>query len=100
MMNLFFQDCENASWCTVTWSACADIRSCDADTVAIDVRHLLGNAGYDKQRPFRRTFGFPNVLAGFQCDRFRRYADALGKGFGRNDATCQNKYVDCCGEKR
>src|SRR6266536_1035462 len=70
MMNLLLQDCENASRRAVTWSTCADTRPRDADTVAIDVCYLLSNAGDNQQRSFRRTLGFPNILARLSCNGF------------------------------
>src|SRR6476620_11334378 len=48
MMDLLFQDRENARRGRMTRSACADTRSCDADSVAIDVCHLLSDARDDE----------------------------------------------------
>src|SRR5438552_18892643 len=63
MMNLFFQDGENASWGAMPWSASTDTRPRDADTVAIHICRLLSNTGHDQQGSFRSTFRFPNVFA-------------------------------------
>src|SRR5437867_9817039 len=65
MMNLLFQDRENASRRAVTGPTCADTRPCDADTVAIDVCHLLSNAGHDQQGPSGARSGSQTYSPGF-----------------------------------
>src|SRR4030095_13925527 len=47
MMHLFFQDREDTGGSRVTGSSSADTRPRDANTVAIYIRHLLGDAGHD-----------------------------------------------------
>lgn len=72
------------------WAPGANARSCDADTVPIDIRHLLRNAGDDQKWSIRRAFGFPNISAGLQRDCVRRNSDALGKSFGGDEGPLEN----------
>ena len=73
----------------MTRASSANARSCDADTVPVDICHLL-NAGDDQKWSLGRAFGFPNILAGLQRDCVRRDSDAVGKSFGGDEGPLES----------
>ena len=99
-MHLFFQDREDAGRSGVTRPSSADARSRNADTVAINIRHLLGNAGDDQERSFRRALGFPDILPGLQSYGVRRNSDTLGERFAIDERPFDNEQSGYNGEKR